>query len=303
MTSAMSKKYIDFLGQRYIAMFFSALLIAFAVYQWISKGPSKYGIDFVGGTEVVVRLAESSNVSELKSVVEEAGIPGVTAQAFEFGSNEFSVRAGEQPNLDHKALADKIVSAIKAAHPEKVEILKVDSVGATVSDEVKMSALVAVALGVLGLLIYIAFRFEVAFGMGAVIAVFHDIIISIGLYLAAGHEINGSTIAAALTILGYSVNDTIVVFDRVREEIRKRKTYDLAQLMNESMNFCLSRTIVTSGLTLLAALALLVLGGGAIQDLSLFLVLGIVAGTYSTVYIAAPVVLAWEKFRGRGSKV
>lgn len=298
----MSKKYIDFLGQKNIALCFSALLIALTFYQWTSKGSSKYGIDFVGGTEVVVRLADTSTVADLKSVVEKAGVAGVTVQAFEFGSSEFSVRAGEQVGLDHKALAEKISSSIKDAHPGKVEILKVDSVGATISDEVKSSAFIAVALGVIGLLIYIAFRFEVAFGLGAVIAVFHDIIVAVGLYLAFGHEINGSVIAAVLTILGYSVNDTIVVFDRVREEMRRRKTYNLSELMNQSVNFCLSRTIVTSGLTLLAALALLLLGGGAIQDLSLFLVLGIIVGTYSTVYIASPVVLAWEKWQGRAVK-
>jgi preprotein translocase subunit SecF len=303
MTAAMSNRQIDFLGQKSIALVISTLLIAFAIYQWVSKGPTKFGIDFVGGTEVVARINEPTTAGELKAVVEAAGISAVMVQAFEFGSSEFSVRAGEQPGLDHKALAQKMTAAIKAAHADKVEILKVDSVGATISDEVKKSAFVAVALGVLGLLVYIAFRFEIAFGLGAVVAVFHDIIVTIGIYLAFGHEINGSVIAAALTILGYSVNDTIVIFDRVREEMRKRKTYDLAKLMNESMNFCLSRTIVTSGLTLLAALSLLVFGGGAIQDLSLFLVVGIIIGSYSTIYIASPVVLAWEKWRGRSVKL
>lgn len=298
----MSKKHIDFLGQKYFAICLSTLMVAFALYQWVDKGSSKYGIDFVGGTEVVIRLSESSNAHDLKTLVEQSGVSGVTVQSFEFGSNEFSVRAGEQAGMDHKALAEKMISSIKNAHPEKVEILKVDSVGAAISDEVKSSAIVAVALGILGLLIYIAFRFEFAFGLGAVIAVFHDIIISIGIYLAVGHELNGAAIAAALTILGYSVNDTIVIFDRVREEMRKRKSYDLAALMNDSINFCLSRTIVTSTLTLFAALSLLVLGGGAIQDLSLFLVVGIVVGSYSTIYIAAPVVLAWESWRGKNRK-
>jgi len=298
----MSRKQIDFLGKRYIALCISALLLAFSGYLWVTKGESKYGIDFKGGTEIVVRLSESSTATELKNIVEKAGIPEVTVQSFEFGSSEYSVKVGEQLGMDHKALADKVTNAIKEAHPDKVEILKIDSVGATISDEVKSSALVAFALGVIGLLIYIAFRFEFAFGLGAVVAVFHDILISLGVYLACGHEINGSAIAAALTILGYSVNDTIVVFDRVREEMRKRKSYKLADLMNESMNFCLSRTIVTSGLTLLAALSLLVIGGGAIQDLSLFLVVGIMVGTYSTVFIASPVVLAWESWRGKSTK-
>lgn len=298
----MDKKQIDFLGKRHIAMVFSLFLVAFSVYQWISQGQSKYGIDFIGGTEVVIRLTEPSNSENLRVLFEKAGIEGVMVQTFEFGSNEFSVKAGEQAGLDHKALSDKIVAAVKTAHSDNVEILKVDSVGATISSEVTKSALIAVSLGILALLTYIAFRFEFAFGLGAVVAVFHDVTVALGVYLAFGHEINASVIAAALTILGYSVNDTIVVFDRVREETRKRKSYDLAQLLNESMNFCLSRTIVTSGLTLLAALVLLFIGGGAIQDLSLFLVVGIIIGTYSTIFIAAPVVLAWESWRGRGKK-
>lgn len=289
----------DFLGKTYIALTISTLLLAFSAYQWTSKGETKYGIDFIGGTEVVIRLAEPSTVEKLEALVTEAGVPGVTVQTFEYGSKEFSIRAGERPGVDHKVLSEKIITAVKSSYPDKVEVLKVDSVGATISDEVKKSAIIAVVLGVIGLLIYIAFRFEFGFGLGAVIAVFHDVLITIGIYLACGRELNGSVIAAALTILGYSVNDTIVIFDRVREEMRKRSKYDLAQLMNEAMNFCLSRTIVTSGLTLLAALSLLVLGGGAIQDLSLFLAVGIIAGTYSTIYIASPVVLAWEKWRGR----
>ena len=308
----MSEKYIDFLGYKYIAITFSVLLVAFSVYQWIATGSSKYGIDFVGGTEVVARFGQASSVKELSNIVEQAGLKEVAVQSFEFGSNEFSVRAGEQAGLDHKALADKITNALKSAFPgkvspgkvspDKVEILKVDSVGATISDEVKKSALIAVSIGILGLLVYIAFRFEIAFGLGAVVAVFHDVIISLGIYLALGHEINGSVIAAALTILGYSVNDTIVVFDRVREEMRKRKTDNLSDLMNQAMNFCLSRTIITSGLTLFSALALLVLGGGAIKDLSLFLVVGIIVGSYSTIFIASPVVLAWESWRNRSGR-
>lgn len=293
---------IDFLGKRYFAIALSLALVAFAIYQWVARGESKYGIDFVGGTEVVARVSSETNAMDITSKVEQAGVSGVVVQSFEYGSSEFSIRAGEQAGVDHKVLADKITGALKSAFPDKVEILKVDSVGATVSGEVKNSAMIALVLGITALLVYIAFRFEFAFGLGAVVAVFHDVIIALGIYLAFGHEVNAAVIAAALTILGYSVNDTIVIFDRVREEIRKRKKYDLATLMNEAMNFCLSRTIVTSGLTLFAALALLLLGGGAIQDLSLFLVVGIIIGSYSTIFIAAPVVLAWERWRGRGSE-
>jgi preprotein translocase subunit SecF len=293
----MAKRQIDFLGQRHIAIFCSLLLVAFSVYQWISKGSAKYGIDFVGGIEVVVRVLEDKSAQDLTTIVAASGLNSVSVQSFEFLSKEFSIKVGEQEGLDHKAVADKIKSSFEAALPGKYEILKMDSVGAVISSEVQKSALIALALGILGLLTYIAFRFELAYGLGAVVAVFHDVIIALGIYLALGHEINGSVVAAALTILGYSVNDTIVIFDRVREELRKRSRADLATVMNESMNFCLSRTLVTGGLTLMAALSLLFLGGGAIQDLSLFLVVGVIVGAYSTIYIASPVVLLYQNIR------
>ena len=297
-----SSRQIDFLGKKYIAMVISLALIAFSVFQWISQGDRKYGIDFVGGTEVTVRTSEHKTGSELAHIVEQTGLDAVTVQSFEYGSNEFSIKVGEQAGLDHKAIADKVKAGLEAGLSGKYEVLKVDSVGSVVSAEVQKSALVAVALGILSLLVYIAFRFEFSFGLGAVAAVFHDVIVALGIYLAFGHELNGSVIAAALTILGYSVNDTIVIFDRVREEARKRKNVDLATLINESMNFCLSRTIITSGLTLFAAMALLFLGGGAIQDLSLFLVVGIIVGSYSTIYIASPVVLMCEQYQAARRK-
>jgi preprotein translocase SecF subunit len=144
------------------------------------------------------------------------------------------------------------------------------------------------------MLVYIAFRFEMAVGIGTIVALVHDVVISTGAYLASGHLINMATLAAALTIVGYSVNDTVVIFDRVREERNKRKSYDLAELVNEAINFTLSRTIITHVLTLISAVALYVIAGGEIADLSLFLVAGIVCGAYSTVFIVAPIVILWE---------
>jgi preprotein translocase subunit SecF len=200
---------------------------------------------------------------------------------------------------DPTAIRAKIDSALKGAFGDAAQIQKTDFVGPTVGHELQRSALIAVALGLIGMLIYIAIRFEFAVGLGSIVALFHDVIIATGIYIASGHLIGMATLAGALTIVGYSVNDTVVVFDRVREERAKKKSHDIAAVVNEALNFTLSRTVITHVLTLISALALYVIGTGDIKDLSLYLVAGIVLGSYSTIFIVAPIVVAWEKFKGR----
>jgi len=289
-----SKTNIDFLGQRKIAYLISLVLIIFSAYVWVKRGPDKFGIDFRGGDELVVKIEDQTTTEALARELEKDGLPGVAVQSFEIGSNEYTIRVGLLADLNSKAVREKVENTLKRIFSNRFSVIKTDSVGATIGDELKRKALWAVALGLVGILGYIAFRFEFSFGLGAVAAMFHDVIVAVGVYLWAGHDLNASALAAALTIVGYSVNDTIVIFDRVREEMHKRKNADLATLLNESMNACLSRTIITSLLTLFAVASLLVVGGGAIQDLSLFLFAGMISGVYSTVYIAAPVVLWWE---------
>ncbi len=222
----------------------------------------------------------------------------VIVQSFELGSNEFSLRLGGAE--DPKAVKEKVSTALKASYQDKFEILKTDFVGPTVGKELRRKALIACLIGLVGILLYVGFRFEASFAVGAVVALFHDVIIAMGIVLAAGHEVSMGTLAVALTIVGYSVNDTIIIFDRIREEILKRKDFELIPLFNEAISCTLSRTIITSILTLFSALALYLLGGGPIEDISLFLVVGIVVGTYSSIFIASPLVLAWEWVRGPG---
>ncbi len=290
---------IDFLGKRGYAISLSVLLVAASVYIWVARGTGKFGIDFVGGHEFIVELPAQSDRFELASRLEKAGLPEVTVQSFELDSNDVSIRVGLSESYDAKKLREILEKELSDLYASKYSIVATDSIGATIGEEVYRSALIAISLGLVGVLIYIAYRFEFSFALGAVIAMFHDVIVATGAYLFAGHDLNSYALAAALTIVGYSVNDTIVIFDRVREEMRKHPNQDLAAIMNESMNYCLSRTIITSLLTLFSAVALLVFGGGAIQDLSLFLVAGLVSGVYSTIYIAAPVVLWWEGLRAK----
>ena len=283
---------INFLGKAPIAITLSILLVIGSFYIWFSKGESKYGVDYKGGTEVVVALTEATSAEAIRDALEKGGVQSATVQSFEKGSNQFSIKVSGSDN----AAKASIENSLKSAFSDKFKIERTDVVGPTIGEELRAKALVATIFGMLGILAYIAFRFEFAFALGAVVAVFHDVIVCTGVYLFMGHEINASTLAAALTIVGYSVNDTIVIFDRVREEILKSKKFEITELINRCINATLSRTIITNLLTLLSALALLIYGGGAIADLSLYMVVGIVIGTYSTMFIASPIVIAWDKW-------
>lgn len=282
---------INFLGKAPIALVFSVIAVVASIYIWFSKGESKYGVDYKGGTEMVIALPEGSSES-IRGALEKAGITSAIVQSFEKGSDQFSIKVSGSDD----AAKEGIRNAVKTEFGDKFTVERIDVVGPTIGEELRAKALVATIFGILGILAYIAFRFEFAFALGAVVAVFHDVIVCTGVYLFMGHEINASTLAAALTIVGYSVNDTIVIFDRVREEILKSKKFDIVELINRCINATLSRTIITNLLTLLSAVALLVYGGGAIADLSLFMVVGIIIGTYSTMFVASPIVIAWDRW-------
>jgi preprotein translocase SecF subunit len=298
----------NFLGKRKIFYLISIILIGLSVWKWVALGGDKYGVDFSGGHEFVVQL-ESGNSDDIRQALKKSGILDPIVQSFESGSNQYSVRIhkfpGEEVEKDQSAkIKEKFAESLKSGlDGRKFEILRSDYVGPTIGKELRTKALYATIFGILSIMIYVAFRFELAFGIGATVAIFHDIVVSTGVYLFYGHTISMASLAAALTIIGYSVNDTIVVFDRVRDEItniskHKDNKPKLSQLVNNSINFTLSRTIITHLLTFFSVLALLLFGGGAISELSVFLAAGIISGTYSTVFIASPVMIAWHKFRG-----
>ncbi len=288
---------IDFLRHSKIPILISLVLVVTSLYLWFSMGDAKYGVDFKGGHEFVVKLPGVEDTETLRKLMEEKGIEGATVQRFEIGSHEYSLRI--PGDAEAKATRSKVETALKESFPDKHEIIRNEFIGPTIGREMRNKALVATLIGLIVILAYVSYRFEFAFALGAVVALFHDVTVAMGFYLWAGFPVNMSTLAAALSIVGYSVNDTIVIFDRVREEILKDKNFDLIDVVNRSINVTLARTIVTSLLTLFSAMALVVFGGGAIADLSLFLFVGIVAGCYSTIFIASPVVLAWDKFTNK----
>ena len=299
-----TKTNIDFLGKAPIAFLFSGLLLAASMYLWFSKGAEKYGIDYAGGHEIILSVGEGSSTGDIRAALKKGGISSAIVQSFEIGSNEYSIRLPAEVASDDgdesvstEATKSGITEALKDNLGTTFEITATEYVGPTIGDELKAKAVTAIVVGLIGMLAYITYRFEFSFALGAVVALFHDVVITLGVYLIAGKVLSMATLAACLTIVGYSVNDTIIVFDRMREEFFRQRSASIHELMNYSINATLSRTLITSVLTFFSAIALLLFGGGAIADLSLCLVVGVVAGTYSTIFIASPVALAWERFR------
>lgn len=283
----------DFLGKAKFAFVFSALIIGASLYIWFQQGDAKYGVDYKGGHEIVAFVGKDVKSSQIRKALELNGIKAAVVQEFESGSGEFSVRLPGEFTAA-KEFNEKVTTAVKSISSE-AKLLSTNFIGPTIGAELRRNALIALVVGLIGILGYITYRFEFAFALGAVVALFHDVILCLGVYLLCGKSLNMGTLAAALTIVGYSVNDTIIVFDRIREEMIQRKDFVFEELVNFSINATLSRTVITSLLTLFSAIALLVFGGGAIQELALFLVVGVIAGTYSTIFIASPIALAWEK--------
>ena len=250
-----------------------------------------YGVDFLGGSLVQVRFEEPVTAGELRDALGGAQAPPIT----QFGSeNEFVIRGSLAEDASITEVAEQIESDVMANLPNSgVEVVRTELVGAKVGAELQTKALQAVLLSFVLTLLYLAFRFEARFGLAAVIATAHDILITLGFLAVFRVEIALPTVAAILTILGYSLNDTIVVFDRIRENMRAKgaRKRDPIELVNASINETLPRTVLTSGTTLAVLTALLVLGGAVIQDFTIVLILGVVIGTYSSIFVASPALI------------
>jgi preprotein translocase subunit SecF len=283
---------IDFMNKRALCALVSLCAFVASLYLFIDKGDSKYGTDFSGGHEFLVSFTGDYNSDAVRKGLETQGLADVRVQQFQGAHNEYSIRLSEVGDV--AVIRGRVESALTGAFAGAARIEKTDYVGPTVGAELRRSALLAVVLATVGMLIYIAVRFEFAVGLGTIVALIHDVTIATGIYLLSGHVIGMATLAGALTIVGYSVNDTVVIFDRVREERKRRRSYSMREVVNEALNFTLSRTVITHVLTLFSALALYIVGTGEIKDLSLYLVAGIVLGAYSTIFVVSPIVVWWE---------
>jgi len=279
---------IDFVGQRKIAFIFSAVLVALSIAVFLIQGLN-FGIDFRGGILVELKTDGPADIAELRSITGGLGLGEVQIQ--EFGTpDDVLIRVQRQEGAEAEQLA--AINILKQAIGDRAsEYRRTEFVGPTVGAELIRAAILAVSLALAGILIYIWFRFEWQFGVGAVIALIHDVLTTIGLFAITQLEFNLATVAAILTIAGYSINDTVVIYDRVREMLRKYKKLSMFELLNLSANSTLSRTVMTSLTTLLAVISLIVLGGPIIQDFAIALAWGVLIGTYSSVFVAVPVLL------------
>jgi preprotein translocase subunit SecF len=261
-----------------------------------------YGVDFLGGSLVQVRFAQPVTAGELRDALGGSDAPPIT----QFGgdTNEFVIRAPLSEDVSITEVAEEIEAALTAnLAGNSFEVVQTELVGAKVAGELEQKALLAVLFSFVLTLTYLAIRFELRFGLAAVIATAHDILITLGFLAIFRVEIALPTVAAILTILGYSLNDTIVVFDRIRENMLKKgaRKRDPVDLVNESINETLPRTILTSGTTLAVLMALLILGGTVIKDFTIVLILGVVIGTYSSIFVASPALIEIQKRWGMTS--
>lgn len=296
---------IDFLGKRKIALIFSLTLIGISLVSLIIRGGPNYGIDFRGGTSIQTKFANTISIGEVRSAVSQLGYVNAEIKQIGYASdNEIIIRIEEMGgNVD---LGQVLEQGLTDAFPENThEIRKVDEVGPKIGGELRRAAVLAVLVALLLILAYISWRFEFKFAIGAVAALFHDVIITLGVFSVINYEISLAVVAAFLTIVGYSLNDTIVVFDRIRENLKilRREVYE--KILNISINQTIGRTILTSMTTLIVVLTLFLFGGEIIKPFAFALIVGVLIGTYSSIFIASPLVLEWqlnaEKKKGRKS--
>ncbi|MGY8986587.1 MAG: protein translocase subunit SecF [Sphingomonadales bacterium] len=284
------KTNLNFLGLRKIALVFSTISIIIALVIFFTNGLNK-GIDFEGGILMEVGTPVTADISLFRSVMSDLRLGDVTVQTF--GSdNDVLIRVERQPGgaPEQQAAVERVQVELNKVM-EGLSYRRTEFVGPKVSGELVKAGFMSVIFAVLAVLVYIWFRFEWHFGVGAVAALIHDVLLTIGFFSLTGLEFNLSIIAAILTIVGYSLNDTVVVFDRIRENLRKHQSMELEMLLNLSLNQTLSRTIMTSVTTLLALLSLFFFGGEVLRGFTAAMIWGVFIGTYSSVFIASPVLI------------
>ena len=297
---------IDFMSKTFIASCISALLILVGAVSLITNGGPKLSIDFKGGTLVAVNFTDPVDINKIRSSLSSVLIDG---QNFDFSKEEIK-HFGDESNVairiasvenEPPRFANKVSESLASVYPDLLPskksdfILSIDKVGPKVGAELSSDAVLAILYALGFILIYISIRFEFKYAIGAIAALTHDVLITLGVFSILGYEISLAVIAAFLTIVGYSLNDTIVIFDRVRENVKSLKGSSMESVINQSINDSLSRTIVTSLTTFLVVLILFLVGGEVIHTFSFAMIVGVVIGTYSSIFVASPVVIKMDK--------
>jgi preprotein translocase subunit SecF len=306
---------VDWLGKKWYFLGFSLIfsvagIISMAMHWSHSGSPVPLGVDFQGGTQVQVQFNQSPNIIKIRQAMDASGIKDASIQPIrnvdQATSNDVLISLPEQTNeaaLD--AGREQIMDALRSHYDNTLSaknIRNVQVVGPTVGRQLERQAGLATLYSMAGMLVYLWFRFQLIYGVAAVVACFHDTLITLGAFALTNQEISLTVIAAILTLVGYSMNDTIVVFDRIRENLRLSRREPLPDLVNRSINQTLSRTVLTSGLTFITVLSLYVFGGQVLRGFSFALVIGILIGTYSSIAVAAPMLVAWQESRAAQGK-
>ncbi|BBB23294.1 preprotein translocase subunit SecF [Abyssogena phaseoliformis symbiont OG214] len=276
---------IDFVGKRTYAIIFSVLLIVASIFSLTMNG-LKLGIDFTGGTLIEAGYQQGVDLAEIRTTLAKANFKGANVQYFG-STNEVLIRL-ELQSISSAKLSSKITNLLG----DDVDIRRVEFVGPKVGEELTNDGGLAMLYALIGILIYVAIRFEYRFSLGSIVALMHDVIITLGFFSLFQIEFDLTVLAAILAVIGYSLNDTIVVFDRIRENFLSTRHVDSSKIINGALNQTLSRTIMTSLTTLLVLLALFFLGGETIHSFALALLIGVVVGTYSSIYVASSMILA-----------
>ena len=290
MIELIKKPNIDFLGKRYIAFVFSGILSLLGIWAIISiyTDRANLGIDFAGGTSVQIKFEKTVTLHDIRKAFEQDGLKDFDLQDLPT-ENKILIRFKKG---EIGGFSEKIINILKNKFPaNKFVVDSTTEIGPKVGSKLRNDAIIAIIVATLGILIYVAFRFQFKFGIGATIATFHDVLAVLGIFFILGKEINLILITALLTIAGYSLTDTVVVFDRIRENFRLRHKEPIVSVMNLSVNEVLSRTIITSTTVLLTSIALFFFGGEVLHDFSLAMILGVIIGTYSSIFVASPIVL------------
>ena len=273
----------NFLGQKKIAIAISAFLVIISLTSFITKGLN-WGIDFSSGYIIQLKFDKEVNISEIRTAFEDNGVTDSVMQSFG-SNNEIIIKLKEESNFNKDSVNVFLLDTLSETHPFK--ILKLEFVGAQIGDELREKGEWAMLVALLSILVYIGFRFELLFGVGAIIALIHDVVITLGFFSLFQIEFNLSVLSAILAVIGYSLNDTIVVYDRIRENINIIKTNSYIDILNISINQTLTRTLITSLTTMFVLLSLFILGGSAVEYFALAMMIGILIGTYSSIFVAS----------------
>ncbi|HEY1993150.1 MAG TPA: protein translocase subunit SecF [Edaphobacter sp.] len=300
---------IDWLGKKWYFLGFSLIFSVAGVLSILFWHHIPLGVDFKGGTQIRVAFSQTPNEDQIRKAMDRAGVHNASIQRVSdpsgHAANKVIIALPESTATDqsHDAGRLAVENALAANYHDKATIEQVEIVGPTAGKQLQRQAWLATLYSLIGMLIYLWFRFELIYGVAAVVAVFHDTLITVGAFSLTNQEITLTVIAAILTLIGYSMNDTIVVFDRIRENLALSRRESLHDVVNRSINQTLSRTVISSGLTFLTVLSLYLFGGEVLHGFSFALVVGILIGTYSSIAVAAPMLVAYQDWRVKRGKV